>query len=563
MSISHGGHKSTYLPRDYVHEQNYECFLYSRPQQFRFNESAHVTVKRKTLATDLSKRLGLAKSSFWSSFLLELWLKSTYLPTYVLLPNLCPECPLFQLFALQNLRKREFGLAPAMIPLLFDVWPRILLLLDLPQLGHVILTSKHLVPVVTATQLPSGVHGVTAALCTLCAAQREQFCVWIDGHTQAAAFLRDVVTALDFRSSDLHLSLLQSLEKVTALNVTNVQDWSVCNADALNIIATSVGSLHTLKLGWCQPSVMTSTILQQLVECHPHLTSLVLTSAELPEAASSIFSCWQLSHLSLQGCKQVSLHQILPTSDHTTRLCSLNLNHSNVQDDAFFHLAVHRCSSLTILNVAHCALSSAALTRLSECCPKLTSLDVSHCELLDDDGLLDLCFSCPIEELILTSCSGITDEVALLAEDCETIRSIRAAQCIQLTDRFVETLSLNITSIQHVDLSRCTCIHDESLILIGRHCSELITLMVESNKHLTDCGIETLCLGVPKLEHLSLAWCCALTIKSVQHVSRRETCILRTLNTVGCVAINETSRAMISALVLKPTLTWLSGLSSE
>ena len=155
-----------------------------------------------------------------------------------------------------------------MILLLFDVWPRILLFLDLPQLGHVILTSKQLVPVETATQLPSGVHGVTAALCTLCAAQREQFCVWIDGHTHAAAFLRNVVTALDFRSSDLHLSLLQSLGKVTALDVTNVQDWSVCNADALNVIATSERSLHTLKVGWCQPSVMTSTILQQLVDRH-------------------------------------------------------------------------------------------------------------------------------------------------------------------------------------------------------------------------------------------------------------------------------------------------------
>ena len=85
------GQPQIYLPtsQNYVHEQNDKCFLYSQPQRFQLNESAHVMVKRKTLATDLSKRLGLAKSSFWSSYLLELWLKSTHLPA-CLLPNLCP-----------------------------------------------------------------------------------------------------------------------------------------------------------------------------------------------------------------------------------------------------------------------------------------------------------------------------------------------------------------------------------------------------------------------------------------------------------------------------------------
>ena len=54
MPIFKDSHKSTYLPL-------------SRPQWFRFNESAHVMVKQKTLATDLSRGLGLVKSSFRSN----------------------------------------------------------------------------------------------------------------------------------------------------------------------------------------------------------------------------------------------------------------------------------------------------------------------------------------------------------------------------------------------------------------------------------------------------------------------------------------------------------------
>ena len=75
---------------------NLLTYLCSRLEWFRFNESAHVMVKQKTLATDLSRGLGLVKSSFRSNpsvlgqiravsgqiraaFFLELWLKSTYL----------------------------------------------------------------------------------------------------------------------------------------------------------------------------------------------------------------------------------------------------------------------------------------------------------------------------------------------------------------------------------------------------------------------------------------------------------------------------------------------------
>ena len=63
------GQPQIYLPtsQNYVHKQKYECFLHSRPEWFRFNESAHVMVKRKTLATDFSRRLGLVKSDFRSN----------------------------------------------------------------------------------------------------------------------------------------------------------------------------------------------------------------------------------------------------------------------------------------------------------------------------------------------------------------------------------------------------------------------------------------------------------------------------------------------------------------
>ena len=84
---------------------NLLTYLCSRLEWFRFNESAHVVVKQKTLATDLSRsetRLGekqfpIKSERLWSNpvkceqfpvkseqfLFLELWLKSTYLPAYV------------------------------------------------------------------------------------------------------------------------------------------------------------------------------------------------------------------------------------------------------------------------------------------------------------------------------------------------------------------------------------------------------------------------------------------------------------------------------------------------
>ena len=76
---------------------NLLTYLCSRLEWFRFNESAHAMVKQKTLATDLSRRLGLEKSSFRSNpssfFFLELWLKSTYLHA-CLFATFCIDSPL-------------------------------------------------------------------------------------------------------------------------------------------------------------------------------------------------------------------------------------------------------------------------------------------------------------------------------------------------------------------------------------------------------------------------------------------------------------------------------------
>ena len=74
MPIFKDSHKSTYLP----------LFSTRMVNRFGFNESAHVMVKQKKLATDLSKGLGLVKSSFRSnpsSFFS--WNCGSNLPTYM------------------------------------------------------------------------------------------------------------------------------------------------------------------------------------------------------------------------------------------------------------------------------------------------------------------------------------------------------------------------------------------------------------------------------------------------------------------------------------------------
>ena len=57
LSRNRSGH--AYFPKTSTNLLTYLC---SRLEWFRFNESAHVMVKQKTLATDLSRRLGLEKA---------------------------------------------------------------------------------------------------------------------------------------------------------------------------------------------------------------------------------------------------------------------------------------------------------------------------------------------------------------------------------------------------------------------------------------------------------------------------------------------------------------------
>ena len=97
----------------------------SRLEWFRFNESAHVMVKQKTLATDLSRGPGLVKSSFRSNpsvfgqigqiravsgqiravFFLELWLKSTDLHA-CFFATFCIDSPLGKVLILEEISAR-------------------------------------------------------------------------------------------------------------------------------------------------------------------------------------------------------------------------------------------------------------------------------------------------------------------------------------------------------------------------------------------------------------------------------------------------------------------------
>ena len=88
---------------------NLLTYLCPRLEWFRFNESAHVMVKQRTLATDLSRRLGLVKSSFQSnpsSFFS--WNCGSNLPTYMLVSSqlfvlTAPwNCVIFGIFPLEQ-----------------------------------------------------------------------------------------------------------------------------------------------------------------------------------------------------------------------------------------------------------------------------------------------------------------------------------------------------------------------------------------------------------------------------------------------------------------------------
>ena len=148
------------------------------------------------------------------------------------------------------------------------------------------------------------------------------------------------------------------------------------------------------------------------------------------------------------------------------------------------------CPNLEILNLHSCwDISSQGLLTLAEGCPKLRSIDLSNCRKIDSVGVIALLDSSQIEEIILSYCKSLNNDL--------------------YKDPFL------FSNLKRINLQRCTTITDVGYRHLEGHQLELEYLVLSDCSFLTDASISIICKSCPNLKALSVSFVCGLTEKCV------------------------------------------------
>lgn len=276
--------------------------------------------------------------------------------------------------------------------------------------------------------------------------------------------------------------------------------------------------------------------------------------------------CINLQSLDLERCGELTDDSITFLSQNCTMLQDLTLN-SNRQysDKSMQELSQGKfCNTLLSLAISGCHnITDEGIIFLSLGCKKLQYLMLQECNKISDVSLEYLSSShvhggCPdLQHLSLRqgfgssrdmryyeSPANITDAgIHHLSNGCSTLQTLDLGRCTLVTDQGLHSLSRGCQLLQHLDLEHCDKVTDKGLSDLAQGCRLLkyfdcsIVYMVPlpGEEYITDKGMEELCLGCTFLEYLNISGRTKLTKKSIDVIADSSNCtMLRQLIIIGC-----------------------------
>lgn len=250
---------------------------------------------------------------------------------------------------------------------------------------------------------------------------------------------------------DLDLSYCTGLQsKPHSTSLTNLpvtlQELSLVGvmSDDTQLITEAVKRLTALKsLRLCGiPAVNDESLNQMLCSIGPFLEKLDLSGglmSPLTDDGISAISrhCNKLSFIGLSMLKQVTGTTLMPLlQDHqrAKMLKTLQLGCFKLEPDVLFIIST-QCSALEDLQLSGVqAVNDEFLITVAKCCLSLKDLSIKACRDVNDAGICALAQYCPLECIVLSGVSNITDKsVYALANGCPYLKEIYVSGCSKVT----------------------------------------------------------------------------------------------------------------------------------
>lgn len=184
-----------------------------------------------------------------------------------------------------------------------------------------------------------------------------------------------------------------------------------------------------------------------------------------------------LTHLNLHQFRHVGKHGL---ANMTTSVTHLNLGQpqwmcmGNIIDQDLQSCA--RCIHLTHLDLCMCSyVTDAGMQHIAMNCHGLTRLKLRACAGITDHSLCFLGEGCPALTHIDLGHCWITDAgVSKLVAGCALLTHISLQKCIHITDKSIVAIAQHSSYLSHINVRNCTFVSKYGLRRLCEQCARLV-----------------------------------------------------------------------------------------
>lgn len=168
-----------------------------------------------------------------------------------------------------------------------------------------------------------------------------------------------------------------------------------------------------------------------------------------------------IHRIGLRRCRQVSQKAFHSIPRHCTRLRSLDMSHTEINDEFIFELTRATGRTLQFLALHGCSrLTGRAIRAIADRCPHLRFLDIGSIPAADDSAISYLVgkLGSSIRTMVLSQCNNLSDTaMAVIGKECKTLMSLTIRGLTSITDDGLQKLCSGIGErVQILDVLDCT-----------------------------------------------------------------------------------------------------------
>lgn len=278
------------------------------------------------------------------------------------------------------------------------------------------------------------------------------------------------------------------------------------------------GFLTTLHLGGCVD--LTDSMVVDLVQAVRSLTDLDLGSTQvgnggLRAIATNLRS---LRYLDVQCCDTITNEGVLHLVQLADTLWEVNFGHCHGLTDESMIPLVSTCHELRFYGICHCEeVTEHAIEALAENNPSLTECDLSY-STIGGEELAHLAITRrELQHMNLSHCNNMsTESIVMLIKVCTGLLSLDLAANSQVTTAVTQEIATQPRQLEELNLCYCgDAVTDEIVLGIASRCPALTALNLSQCTAVTDDAVLGLAAACPGLKFLDLSGCVQITDASL------------------------------------------------